>query len=255
MRASAVLFATLACGCAGAPAGGELEGWAGYGPLQGFAQIPRAGSAGSTSSSRPTFKELGIKNAQLYDVEGRLGAANNAIFAGYRWLQPSGSAVLAQDLESEGDAFPQGTATRTSDSVAFARVGYERALTLGPRLTLAPDVGFLFFDFHVGTRGSGGESVSRGFSRGTLTAGLRLELRVSDLVALEGVAFATPPLANLPVVYSLEGRLELRLLPFLEVFVGTGFDRYEIADTERPLHNDVRLLVGPLVLGGLALEF
>jgi hypothetical protein len=255
MRTTAVLLATLACGCAGAPVGGEVEGWAGYGPIEGFAQIPRAGSAGSTSSNRPTFHELGIENAVLYSVEGRIQAANNAILAGYRWLQPSGSATLTQDLESQDDFFPAGTFTRTNDSIAFFRVDYERQLTLGPGLTLAPQAGFLFFDFHVRTEGSGGQSVSRGFSRGTFNLGLRLELRATPFIALEGIAFATPPVSNLPDVYSLQGRLKLKLLPFLEVFVGTGYDRYEFADTERPLNNHLRVRLGPLITGGAALEF
>jgi len=252
-----ILLAALAYGCAGSSTPeAAVEGSLRYGPIHGFTQIPSAGSGGSTSSQRPTFGELGISRAEVYDVEGRAGESGNDVFAGYRWLAPSGSATLGDDLTSQGNLFQAGTLVRKSDTFSLARVGYEREAALGARsIVLAPQLGFLFFDFHDRLEGTDGAIVSRGFSRGTFTAGVRLELRPTELLGLAVRAFATPPLTNLPAVYSLEGRLGIHVGSFAEVFVGTGFDWYEIEDSERPLHNDVRVLLGPLFVGGLELGF
>src|SRR5215813_13257430 len=40
----------------------SLDGEFRYGNIEGFVQIPRGGGAGTTSSQRPTFSEIGIKS-------------------------------------------------------------------------------------------------------------------------------------------------------------------------------------------------
>jgi hypothetical protein len=37
-----------------------------YGPVDGYVQVPAGGTAGTTSSKRPKFSEIGIDNASLY---------------------------------------------------------------------------------------------------------------------------------------------------------------------------------------------
>src|SRR6266571_3550066 len=53
----------------------SLEGMWLYGPVSGYMQTPSGGKTGTTSSKRPTLKELGIDNASVFDAEltGEIG--------------------------------------------------------------------------------------------------------------------------------------------------------------------------------------
>ena len=248
-------IATLALlyGCAGHPPPvAEVDGGVRYGPIDGFTQIPRAGSAGSTSSNRPTFHELGVTDALIYDVHGRIGLGPNAVFGGYRTLFPSGTATIGEPLESQGSSIPAGSTLDVKDEFDVTQVGYERTLALGIPVVLAPRIGFAFF--RVSNRIDGPSvEVSRGFSRGNLMLGFRAELPIDPALSFEIRAFATPPIPNVPTLYSIEGRATWHPLGWLGLFVGLGGDRYEFEDTERPAHNDVRVVLGPLFIGGVEL--
>jgi hypothetical protein len=257
VRALAPWLLILASGCAGAVRPEvSLAGSAGYGPVQGFSQIPQGGAAGTTSSQQPTLKQLGIEDAEIYGVEGRLGLSGEAVFVGYSTVPMSGDTTLDQSFTSQGSIFEEGSHVHASEQLTFFRAGYEHAFPLADRTTvLAPEVGFALLNVSSAIDGSEGGFVSRSFSRATVLLGARLEVNPMELLGFEARFQLTPDLPDVPLIYSLEGKVKLHVLGHLDVFLGLGFERWEYVDTERPLHNDVRMILGPIGLGGLEARF
>ena len=58
----------------------SLDGEFRYGNIEGFVQIPRGGGAGTTSSERPKFDEIGINQAAIGAPSLTLGWNNHNIY-------------------------------------------------------------------------------------------------------------------------------------------------------------------------------
>lgn len=87
----------------------SVDGEFRYGNIQGFVQIPRGGGAGTTSSERPKFDEIGINQAAIGAPSLTLGWNNHNIYGVARIIRLSGSDVLSETLISNGATFPAGT--------------------------------------------------------------------------------------------------------------------------------------------------
>ena len=72
----------------------SLDGEFRYGNIKGFVQIPRGGGAGTTSSERPKFDEIGIDQAAIGAPSVTLGWNNHNIYGLARIIRLSGSDVL-----------------------------------------------------------------------------------------------------------------------------------------------------------------
>src|SRR6266481_7846675 len=59
---------------------GSVAGALRYGPLDGYAQTPAGGTAGTTSRKRPTLDEVGISDAIAGEAELHVGWGADGLF-------------------------------------------------------------------------------------------------------------------------------------------------------------------------------
>src|SRR5258706_11769400 len=56
-----------------------------FSPVTGYFQTPDGGQPGTTSIKRPTLKEMGIKHANLIDVELSAASGDHGFYLGGQW--------------------------------------------------------------------------------------------------------------------------------------------------------------------------
>src|SRR5690348_6400664 len=59
-----------------------------YGPIRGNIQTPLGGEPGTTSSHRPTLKEIGIDDTSVWDVNGEFRWRNERFYLGAQFIKP-----------------------------------------------------------------------------------------------------------------------------------------------------------------------
>ena len=233
-----------------------------YGSIDGFAQVPRGGTPGTTSSRRPAFKELDVDTVAIADTSASVAWANHIIYGGVRVVRLSGDGVLDRDLVSRGITFPAGSTVSADVTLDWYRAGYKYRFSYanerGDAISLAPSAGVAVLDFEYGLSGSAGMSVHRSFPEAAPQFGLELEWSPEGRFAISGEVLASLPLSTLPFILSarLTGRCRLwgRRSRGGAAFLGVGFDRIEFKDDQQ-VPNHIEADMGPLLLIGLEVDF
>jgi hypothetical protein len=236
----------------------SLRGSGFYGPISGYIQVPLGGNPGTTSSRRPTLKELGINDAAFYEVTGRLQWGHIGVFGGYSGLDLSGSSTLSESLVSHGVTFPAGSAVKSSTQLNVGNLGAGWRFDFdGRRLELFPKIDVAILDFSYSL-----DSPPLRAARAYRTTAVRLGAEGSyDLghgfgLELDGVA--SLPIAHMPQLSSVTGRVAYHLFATSPVratlFLGCGGKWIDFEDSQTvPNHTSVRS--GPLVTGGFTVSF
>src|SRR5438046_2519282 len=76
-----------------------------YGPVSGHVQTPSGGRSGTSSADRPTFGEIGINTASIFDAEATAAIRDHGLYLGGQWVRLSGERNLEQSLVSQGNTF------------------------------------------------------------------------------------------------------------------------------------------------------
>lgn len=239
--------------------GGEFR----YGNIEGFVQIPRGGGAGTTSSERPKFDEMGINQAAIGAPSLTLGWNNHNIYGLARIIRLSGSDVIGTTLISNGTTFPTGTHVSANTQLDWYGLGYDYRFAYkynneGSVVSFYPAIGFALLNFNYNLNGTPGLSASRGFAKAAPQLGLKSEwipggpFSVSAGV-LSSLPFSTLPLllsVDLTVGYQLWGRHDHGGMAYL----GIGYDRINEEDNQS-VPNHIKASIGPEVVVGLKVNF
>ena len=230
-----------------------------YGAVEGFLQTPAGGEPGTSSSKRPTLKELDIDNAGFYDVAALVHWRRLGFYAGYEGIGLDGDSVLNETLISRGVTFPAGTSVHSKVDLNWLRAGVGWKFELANhRLELFPKADFALLDFSYKLNG-GGEAVDRSYSKGCFRVGMEGKYRCFGPVSLRLDAEASVPISNTPQIAVFTGDVEFDLLRHSKrfhptVFVGGGWQRIEYEDNQT-LPNHIKADFGPFVRAGLGLSF
>src|SRR4051794_38362309 len=120
-----------------------------YGPIRGSVQTPSGGEPGTTSSHRPTFGEMGIDRASIFDVAGQFRWRAERFYLGAQFIQPSGSDTLDESLVSHGTTFPAGSHVNSDVGLNWYRFGYGHEFDFGDDRSwrITPLIGGAVLDF------------------------------------------------------------------------------------------------------------
>lgn len=238
---------------------------AGWGPVQGFVQIPSGGAAGTTSPRRPRLDELDLGDEARFDLGASTTWGDHRLFVRSALLDFESSNRLGAALTHHAESFQSGTAVRAALRLNHHRVGYSLDLPLlqSPEhsLVLAPSVGFglLDFEMRLDEQAAGGIRSSRSFAKGFATAGLEISHSWRQWLTTDARIDGFPPIDGMPFV--LSGTLTTRLHLFDggllgdlsgSVLAGVGYERIEFQDSQ-PTPNHIDVEMGPIVIGGLEL--
>lgn len=233
-----------------------------YGEVHGYVQTPRGGAPGSTSTHRPTFKELGIKDAAMGDVSLTAGLRNNALYGGARLVYLSGKNVLDSPLISQGVTFPAGSAVKGDVQLNWYRVGYQHRFLYsddqGKTIGFYPGIGVAILDFQYGLKGPNGLSADRSYIKLAPQIGLNGEWMLTKRLAISGGVQGALPIYDMPFILSAEVVGSYRLWAkegrHVLLFLGIGYDRVEYKD-KQDVPNHVKADIGPEFLTGLQVRF
>jgi len=241
----------------------SLDGEFRYGNIDGFVQIPRGGGAGTTSSERPTFSEIGINRAAIGAPSVALGWNNHNIYGVARIIRLSGSDVLSETLISNGTTFPAGTHVSANVRLDWYGLGYEYRLAYkynseGALVSFYPAVGFALLNFDYNLNGTPGLSASRGFAKAAPQLGLKSEWIPGGPFSLSAGVLSSLPFSTLPLLlsvnltagYQLWGRHDYGGIAYL----GIGYDRINEEDNQK-VPNHIKASIGPEVVVGIKVNF
>lgn len=246
----------LAASVSASPIYVQLSGAYAYAPVTGFAQIPLGGQPSTSSVKQPSFSSVGIKHANLGDFQ--LDLTHNAwgAFLNYQIQQPSGHAVLQQNLITHGVLFPAGTAVNASFKFNLLTGGVYYNF-IHQQWTFRPIIAASGLDFDDKLT-SAMQTTKRSFTQATPRVGLDViyQLNPKFAVSLAGLS-SIPSLTNLGV-YSAELKGNYTIFQnihyALNGFAGAGYQQIHFKDRQT-MPNNIRLTDWPMLFAGLGVKF
>ena len=256
--ASSISALMLALALANHAAATEISLFHLRGDAEGYLQTPAGGQPGSTTSERPTLKELGFDSLSIYDVSvSRIFAQGKHKFlGGLQFISADSTTVLNQDLTSQNRNFPAGTTVNAdlqTDWLRFNWLYKWRAAKFSDNsFAISPGAGLVLFDFHYQLE-SNTAKADRAYSKLGYRVGGEIDWRISDKFALKFELFEGLPLPNTPVILSagLRGKYTLwNKKNTGSVVAGVAYNRIDYED-QQPFPNHIRIESGPLFTIGL----
>jgi len=241
---------------------GSLAASLRYGSLDGFAQTPAGGTAGTTSRKRPTFDELGIHDALAADADLHLGWGADGLYVLAAPTRVSGDSRLGTALISHGTTFPAGAPVHAHLHLDQYRVGYEHQFVwrndAGTAVTLAPTVGLTLFAFDYTLTAAADLSAARSYIQAAPHIGVTAAWHPEGRFTLRGtvVGWPSPPTDLSTVSVRLTGEYVVWQQPTYSAAatLGIGYDQIDFADHQH-VANHVHVDDGPLLLAGMKLAF
>lgn len=245
----------------------SVEGTYLYGPIDGHLQTPAGGRPGTTSVDRPTFRELGIDHASLFDTALTLGRGRQEVYIGGQLIGLSGHATLDETLVSQNKTFPAGTEVDAEIQLNWYRAGYRYWFLFdtdgkspGDELAIAPSVGAGFFSFSYKLDGPGDVNVDRSYIKPMPQVGLEAEWKMSNRFSIVGGALTSIPIPDTPFILSARLAGKYRVVDGrsmkVDALFGVGYERLQYDDAKKQdMPNDISVNLGPLLLLGLKAEF
>jgi hypothetical protein len=263
-----VVLAALGSGCTGAwlPADaglhGSVAGSLRYGPLDGYAQTPAGGTAGTTSQKRPTFDEVGISDAIAGEAELHLGWDADGLFVDALPTRVSGDRRLSTTLISHGTTFPAGAPVHADFHLDQYRIGYEHQFRWrsesGAIFSVAPAVGLVLFAFDSTLTAPPNLSAARSYVQAAPQIGVSAAWHPEGRFTLSGSVLGWPSLPTdlATVSVRLTGEYALWQQPpySAAAILGIGYDYIDFEDSQR-VPNHVHVEDGPLLLAGMKFAF
>jgi hypothetical protein len=237
-----------------------------YGSARGNLQTPAGGRKGTTSSNRPHFKEIGIDDASIGDVEVRASwDPTNEIFVGAQFIRLSGDGRPGKALVSQGMFFPAKKFVSSDVKMDWYRIGYRYTFVLDqteggvPILTLAPLADVVIWDFNYELTGST-RHVSRSYAKPGVQIGVELTWRPEGSnFWIDAGAATFPNVHSLAIISTEHITAHYRFLrrPRYEVAASLGIagEQQEFRDSQKPDSNHQSAVFGPMLQVGLEAKF
>ena len=242
-----------------------LEGMWMYGPVSGHLQTPSGGRPGTTSSNRPSFGEIGINTASIYDTEVTVSFRDHGLYLGAQWIRLSGDARLEEKLISQGETFGAGTRVNSDVRLDWYRVGYRYRIQRGdeagaelPNTEIYSRLGAAILDFHYRLDGAGSALADRSYIKVAPQMGVEMEWHATKNFSLAGEFTSTLPFPSMPwiVTVELEGKYKFfeKNGIGLSGFLGAGYEKINFHD-HQDVSNEINADFGPMLRVGVELRF
>jgi hypothetical protein len=236
-----------------------------YGPVSGHLQTPSGGQIGTTSRDRPTFGEIGINTASIFDAELMPALRDHGLYLGGQWVRLSGERRLEGSFVSQGDTFLLGSRVTSDVQMDWYRVGYRYRIQRGdeagielPAIEINSRVGAAILDYRYELHGAGGAEVDQSILRVAPQMGVEMEWHANRFLSVAGELTSTLPFQNMPwiVTAQLEGKFKLlqRRGLGLSGFVGAAYEKISL-HTHQDQSNDINADFGPMLMLGLEMRF
>jgi hypothetical protein len=236
-----------------------------YGPVSGHVQTPSGGRPGTSNSDRPTFGEIGINTASIFDAEVMPAMGDHGLYLGGQWVRLSGERNLEQSLVSQGQTFLLGSRVKSDVDMDWYRVGYRYRIQRGdeaglelPNTEIYSRLGAAILDFRYRLDGPGAADVDREYVKVAPQMGVEMEWHATKNFSLAGELTSTLPFPSLPWIVTAEVQGKFRFVEKgklgISGFVGAGYEKISFHD-HQDLSNDINADFGPMLLLGVELRF
>jgi len=242
----------------------SLEGMWMYGPVSGHLQTPSGGRPGTTSSNRPSFGEIGINTASIYDAEVLPSFRDHGMYFGGQWIRLSGERDLEERLISQGETFAAGSRVTSDVKLDWYRVGYRYRIQRGdeagaelPNTEIYSRLGAAILDFHYRLDGAGSTRADRSYVKVAPQMGVEMEWHATTKFSIAGEITSTLPFSSIPWIVTTQ--LEAKYQFFekngvrLSGFVGAGYEKINFHD-DQDVSNEINADFGPMLRVGLELR-
>ncbi|MGD9153718.1 MAG: hypothetical protein PVG30_08745 [Gammaproteobacteria bacterium] len=223
------------------------------GPTSGFVQIPQGGRAGTTSYHQPTFKDLGIKHNNNYDLLLKLNWHKLTFYGGCQNIRPSGTNTLDKTIITHNVTIPAGSSINSKLTLDWTRLGAQYNFFPNNKWSIAPqlEAAAMDFDYKIPNY-----AVSRHFLPPAIRVGIYSNYNINNKFAIDGDAAAAIPVSNLNIT-TVNLRLKYNLLTksnfTTQIFAGAGYLYIRFKD-HQPTPNYI-LYKQPLFQAGLVLSY
>ena len=235
-----------------------------YGPVSGHLQTPSGGRPGTTSSNRPSFGEIGINTASIYDAEVTASLRDHGLYVGGQWIDLSGERNLEEKLISQGETFAAGSRVKSDVKLDWYRVGYRYRIQRGdeagaelPNTEIYSRLGAAILDFHYKLDGAGATQADRSYIKAAPQMGVEMEWHATRNFSLAGEFTSTLPFSSMPwiVTVQLEGKYKFfdKNGVGLSGFLGAGYEKINFHD-HQDVSNEINADFGPMLMVGLELR-
>jgi hypothetical protein len=237
-----------------------------YAPIDGFLQTPSGGQPGTSSRGRPTFDELGVEHASLFDAELTLGWRQHEVYAGAQLVRVAEDATLDETLVSQANTFPAGSRVEADVRLDWYRAGYAYRIPIDANgdgvaeLSVAPSAGIAVLAFDFQLEGEAGASVSRAYTKASPQLGADVRWRLSDRWTIAVEVLSGIPVSDMPFIFLARAEARYRLVDSdaasVDGAVGVGYERIQYDDAgKQDLPNDIEAEFGPMLTLGLDIRF
>jgi hypothetical protein len=223
------------------------------GPISGFVQIPAGGQAGTTSYHQPTFKDLGIKRNNNYDLFLGLNWRRLTFYGGYQNIRLSGATTLNKTIITHNVTIPTGSYIKPKVTLDWMRLGAQYNFLLNDKWTIAPQLEAVVMDFDYRIPNY---ITPRSFKPAAARIGIYSNYDFNQKIALDGdVASAIPVFhlniinANVRLKYTLFTKQKITT----KIFAGAGYLYIRFKD-QQPTPNYI-LYRQPLLQAGFIIKY
>ena len=228
------------------------------GEIHGHVQVPSGGEPGTTSSHRPTLRELGIDDTGPGDFWVNVSHDPHGLYLGGRLIHLGSDSTLDRTLVSHGVTFPAGSRLDAEVKFDWYRMGYRYHLPLdwgAHTIDLYPSIGATFLDFRYRLESRGLGDTDRSYSKVGSQLGLGANCPIKGNLSLFGQVFAPIPVPHWPSILSTQAGLRYCFFERDDLCIaglaGLDYDWVSYKDGQR-VPNDIKADVGPM--GFIALE-
>ena len=242
----------------------DLSGRYMGGEVDGFVQIPKGGEAGTSSERRPTLGELGIDDAAMLDASVTLQWERHIFDAGGRFVRLDSSTTLRRELITHDTTYAPGSRISSEVQLDWYRLGYRYEFLFeadehGNRLSFAPGIDIVLFDFEYGLDSSAGLHSGRDLLKAGVRVGGVGRWSTGGPLSVEGGAFWGLPFDGTAQIFSLELVGKYRLWGGSggtsgALYLGVAYDEIEYED-DQTMPNRIEVDMGPLFIAGVEISF
>ena len=236
-----------------------LDASVSYGWISGYVQTPRGGAPSSTSDKRPTFEELGIDAATVFNITLSASLDSHHLYGAAHLLYLNGGNTLQENLVFHGTQYPAGTRVDADITLNWYEIGYKYNIHFAKQgnLSLAPIFAVALWDFSAQLE-SAGIKDDRSYMKPTPRVGLEFNWAPLNKFLVTAKAVGSIPIQHLPGIYTLgltgEYMLVIKDRFRISLGLGIGYEWMRFEDSQQ-VPNRISANIGPSGILGVEIKY